>query len=66
MWRKLAHISISRGADLAVDGLLASHFYLKSGFLLMQGEEKERWMQLCAQAAVEQDPAKLTELVRER
>jgi len=31
----------------------------------MQGEKKERWMELCAQAAVEQDPAKLMELVRE-
>jgi hypothetical protein len=31
----------------------------------MQGEKKERWMELCAQAAVEQDPAKLMELVQE-
>jgi len=31
----------------------------------MQGEKKERWMVLCAQAAVEQDPEKLMELVRE-
>lgn len=31
----------------------------------MQGEKKERWMELCAQAAIEQDPAKLIELVRE-
>jgi len=31
----------------------------------MQGEKKERWMQLCAQAAVEQDPDKLTELVNQ-
>jgi hypothetical protein len=31
----------------------------------MQGETKERWMELCAQAAVEQDPTKLMELVRE-
>lgn len=31
----------------------------------MQGEKKERWMQLCAQAAVEQDPQKLIELVQE-
>ena len=31
----------------------------------MEGEKKERWMELCAQAAVEQDPAKLMELVRE-
>ena len=31
----------------------------------MQGEKKERWMELCAQAAVEQDPKKLIELVQE-
>jgi hypothetical protein len=31
----------------------------------MQGEKKERWMELCAQAAIEQDPTKLVELVRE-
>jgi hypothetical protein len=31
----------------------------------MQGEKKERWMELCAQAAVEQDPEKLMELVKE-
>ncbi len=31
----------------------------------MQGEKKERWMQLCAQAAIEQDPQKLIELVQE-
>lgn len=28
-------------------------------------EKKERWMQLCAQAAVEQDPEKLLALVKE-
>jgi hypothetical protein len=31
----------------------------------MQGENKERWRVLCAQAAVEQDPEKLLELVKE-
>ncbi len=31
----------------------------------MQGERKERGMQLCEQAAVEQDPKKLMELVEE-
>jgi hypothetical protein len=31
----------------------------------MQGEKKERWMELCAQAAVEQDPEKLHALVEE-
>ena len=31
----------------------------------MQGEKKERWMELCAQTPVEQDPEKLIELVRE-
>jgi len=31
----------------------------------MQGEKRERWMQLCSQAATEQDPHKLMELVKE-
>ncbi|MCU1300526.1 MAG: hypothetical protein JWQ87_810 [Candidatus Sulfotelmatobacter sp.] len=31
----------------------------------MQGEKKERWMELCAQAAVEQDPEKFHLLVEE-
>ena len=31
----------------------------------MRGENKERWMQLAEQAAIEQDPEKLLELVRE-
>lgn len=28
-------------------------------------DKTERWMELCAQAAIEQDPAKLMALVRE-
>lgn len=31
----------------------------------MQGKTAERWQQLCKQAAEEQDPVKLLELVRE-
>ena len=31
----------------------------------MNSDSKERWMQLCEQAAVEQDPRKLLELVAE-
>lgn len=31
----------------------------------MQGETKARWMKLCEQAAVEQDPAKLLDLVKQ-
>ena len=31
----------------------------------MQGETGERWRQLCERAAVEQDPHKLLQLVRE-
>ncbi len=31
----------------------------------MQGPQKERWMELCAQAAVEKNPDKMLELVRE-
>jgi hypothetical protein len=30
---------------------------------LMQGAKRERWMELCERAAVEQDPKKLLELV---
>jgi len=31
----------------------------------MQGENKERWRVLCAQATVEQDAEKLLELIKE-
>lgn len=31
----------------------------------MQGPFKARWVELCEQAAVEQDPGKLLELIRE-
>jgi hypothetical protein len=31
----------------------------------VKGEARERWMELCAQAAEEQDPAKLLLLVRQ-
>ncbi len=31
----------------------------------MQGKAKARWLELCEQAAVEQDPAKLLELVKQ-
>jgi hypothetical protein len=31
----------------------------------MQGENAERWKELCAQAAVEQNPQKLMGLVKE-
>ena len=31
----------------------------------MQGETKEKWMQLCEQAAAEQDPQRLLFLVRQ-
>jgi hypothetical protein len=33
--------------------------------LAMQGETKERWMELCEQAAVEQDTEKLMKLIEE-
>jgi hypothetical protein len=32
---------------------------------VVKGEKLELWQQLCAQAAVEQDPQKLIELVKE-
>jgi hypothetical protein len=31
----------------------------------LQGKVKERWRELCEQAAIEQDPGKLSELVAE-
>jgi len=31
----------------------------------MQGETKQRWEELCQQAATEQDPDKFLELIRE-
>jgi hypothetical protein len=31
----------------------------------MQGEQRERWQQLCQQASIEQDPRRLMELIRE-
>jgi hypothetical protein len=31
----------------------------------MQGEHVERWRELCTQAAVEQDPVKLMQLIEE-
>jgi hypothetical protein len=31
----------------------------------MKGKTKERWLELCEQAAVEQDPKKLMALVKE-
>jgi hypothetical protein len=41
--------------------LLASH----SRRCIIEGKQKEYWMQLCEQAANEQDSARLMELVRE-
>jgi hypothetical protein len=40
-------------------------YFNRGIFPLMEGEKKERWMELCAQAAVEQDPKKLIKLVAE-
>jgi len=37
---------------------------LPSG-VIMKGEQKERWMELCEQAANEQDSQKLLELTKE-
>ena len=31
----------------------------------MQGETRERWQKLCEQAAIEQDPERLMELIRQ-
>jgi len=35
------------------------------GVRVLQGANKERWFELCEQAATEQDPQKLLELIRE-
>ena len=37
----------------------------EGGYLPLKGENRERWEQLCKQAADEQDPEKLMELVDE-
>jgi hypothetical protein len=37
----------------------------RSGWMRMQGENKERWKLLCEQAAVEKDPVKLHALIKE-
>jgi uncharacterized protein with LGFP repeats len=37
----------------------------EGGGFSVQGEVKERWYELCSQAAVEQDPQKLMALVKE-
>jgi len=44
---------------LAIDTLKEEKFHS------MQGEKKERWMNLCEKAAQEQDPEKLMSLVQE-
>jgi hypothetical protein len=49
-------VLISRSSPLPLERLEAAR---------MQGEKKERWMELCAQAAIEQDPEKLHALVEE-
>lgn len=41
------------------------HCGARLGVRVMEGETKDRWFELCAQAAVEQDPDKLIELVKE-
>lgn len=40
-------------------------FLSVTGIYPMQGETRERWMQLCEQATVEQDPETLIGLVQE-
>ena len=52
---------------LALKGQLPTRALLHGANLevSVQGEKKERWMLLCEQAAIEQDPQKLSELVQE-
>ena len=40
-------------------------FFRTGGVATVQGKVKERWRELCEQAAMEQDPRKLSELVAE-
>jgi hypothetical protein len=47
-----------RGECLILRNRLSREAFLK-------GEKKEIWMHLCEQAAVEQDPAKLMDLIKE-
>jgi hypothetical protein len=56
----------SEKRDLAL-AEFAYHEYAMSQHLtsLMEVETKERWLELCEQAAVEQDPQKLMALVKE-
>jgi hypothetical protein len=35
------------------------------GRRVLQGKNRERWMELCEQAAIEQDPEKLMQLVKQ-
>jgi hypothetical protein len=52
-------------ADFLVrEGVFELYFRSRSEEL-MQGETRERWVELCEQAAVEQDHDRLLELIRE-
>ena len=44
---------------------LAEYGIRRLGGWCMQGANKERWRELCEQAAVEQDPKRLLELTKE-
>jgi hypothetical protein len=38
---------------------------VKQGYEIMQGEKKERWMELAERATVEQDPVEMLKLITE-
>ena len=38
---------------------------VKQGYEIMQGEKKERWMELAERATVEQDPVEMLRLITE-
>ena len=51
-----------------LNGANRAHFVLSTSerhLFTMKGEVRERWMRLCEEAALEQDPEKLMELVSE-
>ncbi len=50
---------------MLVESLCHEYAMLRHLTLPMQGETKERWLELCEQAAVEQDPQRLMALVKE-
>jgi hypothetical protein len=45
--------------------VMYSESRVKQGYEIMQGEKKERWMELAERATVEQDPVEMLRLITE-